>query len=323
MKKFLLIFFITVGLNILNADEFEEKNEILISAENAVKLIGKPDVMFVSAEEQETYENAHIQGSVNFNVNNLNNYDSNCPALLECIEKASKHIGEKGIDNNTLIIVYGNDPAYLYYYFKSYGHSKLKILNAELKDIKKLDPSQKIYDSINLELQSGQNSNDIYSRLRDVETNLLVTNSEENCNIPKIYEINKNNLDFTDLANKYEVKNAMQDILKNRDKSKYLIIDTRSFPEIIGDLKLENVARGGHIPASIFIESFKDDENLTLAFEENGILKEKTIYAYGHSGFNKSSSIIMLLKLNGFENIKVYSGGWNEWANDLSLPINK
>ena len=127
----------------------------------------------------------------------------------------------------------------------------------------------------------------------------------------------------------------IKDILKNGKNSKYAIIDTRGMIEIIGQRKMDNVARGGHIPTAHFIEwkkitdfknklSFpKDLQKLQKMFEEQGITKDKTIYAYCQVGTGRGSDIITALKLLGYKNAKVYTGSWDEWGNDMNLPIRR
>jgi thiosulfate/3-mercaptopyruvate sulfurtransferase len=58
-------------------------------------------------------------------------------------------------------------------------------------------------------------------------------------------------------------------------------------------------------------------------FKSQGITKDKTIYAYCHVGAGRSSHIITALQLLGYDNVKVYTGSWDEWGNDMNLPIRR
>jgi len=126
----------------------------------------------------------------------------------------------------------------------------------------------------------------------------------------------------------------MQDILKNGKKSKYVIVDSRSMIEIIGERKMDNVARGGHIPGSTFIEwkkvtdferkkSFRPLKELEETFKKYGITKDKTIYAYCQVGAGRGSDIVVALQLLGYKNVKVYTGAWDTWGNNMNLPIRR
>ena len=126
----------------------------------------------------------------------------------------------------------------------------------------------------------------------------------------------------------------MEDILKNGENSKYVIVDTRSMIEIIGERKMDNVARGGHIPGAIFLEwkrvsdldgklYFRKAEELKKVFAHYNITPDKTVYAYCQVGAGRSTEIITALRLLGYKSVKVYSGSWDEWGNDMNLPLKR
>jgi len=343
-KQFIVL--ITIFISFLNAYGIE-KDAILISADDAVKLIGAEHVVFVSADSIDIYRQGHIKESVWMYAYDL--HDSNilgemlCSPLFSCSSKASNYIGSKGINNDSLVIVYDNysgiNATGVYIYLKSYGHKSVRILNGGLGAISKLDPNKKIYDSIYTESMLDENQDitikqEFTERLNDVERNLLILKGEEEKIIPKLYTIDKINLDYSNIASKNEVMLAMEDILKNGEKSDYVIIDTRSMNEIIGEKIVDDVARGGHIPGALFIESkrvvdeknrlsFKSIEELSNLFASYNITRDKTIYAYSHVGSRRASQIITALKIAGYKNVKVYTGSWDEWGNDLSLPIKR
>jgi len=136
------------------------------------------------------------------------------------------------------------------------------------------------------------------------------------------------------LADIDEVKRASDDIVKYGEKSKFAIIDSRSMDEIIGEEKIGGVLRGGHIPGSKFVEwknitdfknkkSFKPLEDMQKIFDKVGIKKDQTIYTYSHYGAGRGSHVAMALRLLGYKNVKVYSGGWSEWGNSLRYPLNR
>ena len=171
------------------------------------------------------------------------------------------------------------------------------------------------------------------NKLKTLEKDLLVIKGEEHVE-HKTYKINKNSLDFSNIAGKAEIKHAMEDILKNGKKSKYVIIDSRSMIEIIGERKMDNVARGGHIPGSTFMEwskisdiknkrSFKSAKELKKVYAKYGISKKKTIYAYCMVGAGRGSEHITALKLLGYKNIKTFTGSWDVWGNDMNLPLKR
>ncbi len=355
-----------------------ENNDILISAEDAVKLIGDPKVMFVSGDSEDVYKLGHIKGSVEMYAHHLHHAnimgEMHCAPLFRCIDDAEHYVGSKGISEDMTIIAYddfkGPNATGVYFFFKSFGHENIKVLNGGRAAIMEIDPAQKEYDAINDELKaekkvakkakkkikdakkgkiklsdaeiaelkatekaSKKAQKEITKRLKAVEKELLVVKGEEHVE-PKHYKIDQNALDFSYIAGKDELKTAMEDILKNGEDSNYVIVDSRGMAEIIGERKMDNVARAGHIPGSTLLEwskisdlenkrSFKKADELKEVFAKYNITPDKTVYAYCQVGAGRSTEIITALKLLGYDKVKAYSGSWDEWGNDMSLPLKR
>jgi thiosulfate/3-mercaptopyruvate sulfurtransferase len=256
-------------------------------------------------------------------------------------------------------------------YFKSYGHKEVYVLDGGMEQIKRLDPNQRKYDELKKKARKikkaykkAKKAGDLetYKKLKEeykkikaamkaLEPKLIIQRGIKKVDLgnghfavlppeseakitPKHYHIDPKKIDYSWIAGKDEVYTAVKDRLKNGDKSKYVIIDTRSIIEIVGERKMDNVARGGHIPTSKFIEwkhitdferklSFRDKKELEKLFRRFGVTKDKTIFAYCQVGTGRGSDIITALKLLGYPNAKVYSGSWDEWGNDMNLPIRR
>ncbi len=256
-------------------------------------------------------------------------------------------------------------------FFKSYGHKKVYVLDGGVDAIKALDPNQKLYDKLKAEARKikklykkakKEGKLEEYKKLKakykelkkkmaELSKKLIIQRGikkvplgnghyaylcpESEAKItPKHYKIDPKNIDLSWVAGKNEVYHAVQDRLKNGDKSKFVVIDTRSMIEIIGERKMDHVARGGHVPTSKFIEwknitdfkrhkSFRPKAELEKIFKKYGVTKDKTIYAYCQVGTGRGSDIITALKMLGYPNAKVYSGSWDEWGNDMNLPIRR
>ncbi len=256
-------------------------------------------------------------------------------------------------------------------FFKSYGHKKVYLLDGGVEQIKALDPNQKKYDilkaksrKIKKAYKKAKKAGNMaeYKRLKAeykklkkamkrLAKKLIIQRGMKKVDLgnghfaylcpeseakitPKHYHIDPKHIDLSWVAGKDEVYAAVKDRLKNGDKSKYVIIDTRSMIEIIGQRKMDHVARGGHVPTSKFIEwknitdfknkkSFRSKKELQALFKKFGVTKDKTIYAYCQVGTGRGSDIITALKLLGYPHAKVYSGSWDEWGNDMNLPIRR
>ena len=380
MRKLLktLVFTATLTFTpLMAADEYVDKN-ILISADEAIKLIGKENVMFVSGDTPDVYKLGHIKGSVEMYAHHLHHSDitgeMHCEPLYRCLDDAEAYIGSKGISNDTMVIAYddfkGPNASGVYSFFQSFGHKNLKMLNGGRASIMEIDPAQIKYDAVKAEAKKDKNKakpakkalknhkkgklelteaqvaeykaimkaskktqKAFKKKLKALEKDLLVVKGDEHVE-HKTYKLHKEDVDLSNIAGKAELKHAMEDILKNGKNSKYVIIDSRSMIEIIGERKMDNVARGGHIPGSTFMEwskisdvknkrSFRSAAELKDAYAKYGISKDKIIYAYCMVGAGRGSEHITALKLLGYENVKTFTGSWDVWGNDMNLPLKK
>ena len=338
------------GLYVLGAMMFgalhASSSDVLISAEDAAKLIGKENVMFVTGDDEDIFKTGHIKGSVEMYAHHLHHSSitgkMECAPLFMCKEEAEKYIGGKGIGNDTLIIAYddfkGPNATGVYAFFKSFGHEKIKILNGGRAAMMAADPEQKVYDAIKAQIKEAKDGKDkvakLNTELKAQEAKLLVQKGEGEAVGPKKYTIDISRVNYNYIAGKAELLKAVEDILAKGETSQYAIVDARGFEEIMGERKMDNVARGGHMPGAKFIEwknvtdfekklSFQELDKMQKVFDKNGITKDKTVYAYCHVGAGRSSHIITALELLGYKNVKVYTGSWDEWANDMNLPIRR
>jgi thiosulfate/3-mercaptopyruvate sulfurtransferase len=105
-----------------------------------------------------------------------------------------------------------------------------------------------------------------------------------------------------------------------------IIIDTRSKLEYEGSII--RAARAGHIPTAINIDwnnniekdVFKDAKKLQQIY--SCIPKDAEVITYCQGGYRAANSFIVL-KMLGYEKVKMYPGSWGEWGNRLDLPIEK
>lgn len=337
--------------------------EHLISAQDALKLIGKKGVVFVSGDSHDTYESiGHIKGSVEMYAHHLHHADitghMHCAPLFMCPDEAEEFISKHGISNEDLIIAYDNfrgpNATGVWTFFKSWGHKNVKILNGGMDAIKAIDPAQIKVDNLKKERKKyktlakkakkegdAAKANEYKAKekalkkeIKSLAKTTIIQKGKHKGGHKGHYKIDPDKIDLSVIAGKDEVKKAMKDILAKGDKSKYVIIDTRGMTEIMGERKMDNVARGGHIPGAKFIEwknltdfdrklSYRDLNKIKKLFERHGVTKDKTIYAYCHVGAGRSTHIQVALRMLGYKNVKAYSGSWDEWGNDMNLPIYK
>ncbi|MFP4333131.1 MAG: sulfurtransferase [Campylobacterales bacterium] len=342
----------TLVLNASNHAQQESSTKVdevnLISAEEAKKLIGKDGVVFITGDNESVYELGHIKGSIEMYAHDLHISDNgkmNCPPLFMCPEEAEEYISKKGVKNSDLIIAYddfrGPNATGVYAFFKSFGHDNIRLLDGGRSAMMEADPNQARYDGLTEQIKTLKKDKAPKAEIEKVEKEqkalepkLLVQKGKGTKLKPSNYKVDEDKINYNWIAGKDELIVAMEDIREKGKDSEYVIIDSRGMNEITGERYLDNVARAGHIPGSTFVEwsqitdfdnrlSFEELEEMRKTFEKYGITKDKTVYSYCHVGAGRSSHIISALKLLGYENVKIYTGSWDEWGNDMDLPIQR
>jgi thiosulfate/3-mercaptopyruvate sulfurtransferase len=119
---------------------------------------------------------------------------------------------------------------------------------------------------------------------------------------------------------------------KNMRKKNVAVIDARSLNEYIGQAVPEGTSRGGHIPGARHLEwsklsgdleTFKSTDEMRKILNKHGITKDTQVITYCNSGIGRSSFLSMALELAGYDNVREYTGSWEEWSGDPRLPIQK
>lgn len=334
----------------------------LIKPKEAIRLIGREDVLFVSGENSAAFHDDHIVGSINIYLHDICHRDGNGrmvnAPLYDDPKNSEAVLRNRGVKNSHLVVVYddfhGPHASGLYGYFESLGDENVRLLDGGLEGIRRLDPNQQLYDSLKskekkLQLQievATKEKRDkkvasfrsdlksLMAKIDLIKSQLLIKSGDEKSIKKGDFTVDIGEIAVDHLADVDELKRASDDIVKLGDKSKFVIIDGRSMEEIIGEEKLDGVLRGGHIPGSKFIEwkhltdlknkkSFKSLEEMQKIFDKVGIKKDKTIYTYSHYGVGRGSHIAMALRLLGYKSVKVYVGGWSEWGNNPRFPLNR
>jgi len=136
---------------------------------------------------------------------------------------------------------------------------------------------------------------------------------------PLNYAEFKGKINYKVLATAKEVKGS----LNNKNVS---IVDARSSKEYNGsDVR---TVRRGHIPSAINIDwenniengVFKNKSKLSRIY--SNVQKKSQIITYCQGGY-RAANAFLVLKLLGYDNVKMYLGSWGEWGNKLDLPVSK
>ena len=117
------------------------------------------------------------------------------------------------------------------------------------------------------------------------------------------------------------------------------LIDVRSPEEYTGqrthmpDYPQEGVLRGAHIPGAKSVPwktacnddaTFKSPAELQKIYAEGvGLKKSDDIIAYCRIGERSSHTWFVLTYLLGYDKVRNYDGSWTEWGNAVRAPIEK
>ena len=106
--------------------------DVLVSTDWLAEHLGDGDVVAAEVDENpDLYEEGHIPGAVKLHWRD----DLQDPLERDLVEKAEfeRLLGERGIGNDTTVVVYGDKnnwfAAYAYWYLKIYGHADVRILD--------------------------------------------------------------------------------------------------------------------------------------------------------------------------------------------------
>lgn len=289
--------------------------DVFISADDALKLVGKDGVRFVAADSEKEFEKGHLPGAVEAFAHDLQLLDDvrKCKGLPMCEATAFDFIGKTlGIDANTQVIAYdagmGVNASGAWFFLALYGHKNVRILDGGLAAWK---------------AKGGA--------------------VEEGKGKPPAAKTFKGEVQWNMIASRADVEAVV------KEPAKGLILDSRhkleeyTGKELLGGLtapgKEVTVARGGFIPGAVFSPwtkyagnkggaadkpTLKDDKSLQKQLEKlkkNGYAADKTVISYCHVGLGRGSFQYLALLKAGHTNTKLYVGGWSEWGNTPELPL--
>jgi thiosulfate/3-mercaptopyruvate sulfurtransferase len=271
------------------------RSEVLVTADWAESNLNAPNAVFVEVDEDTSaYDNGHIAGAVKLDWRT----DLQDPVIRDFVdaEQFSKLLSDRGISNDDTVILYGGNnnwfAAYAYWYFKLYGHDKVKLLDGGRKK---------------WELDGRPLSTDVVNRASTSYTAKPPNNAIRAFRDEVIDAIGKKNL--------VDVRSP--------DEFSGKILAPAHLPQ-------EQSQRPGHIPGAINVPwskaanedgTFKSDEDLRKLYTEEGVNDSKETIAYCRIGERSSHTWFVLRELLGHGNVKNYDGSWTEYGSLVGVPI--
>jgi thiosulfate/3-mercaptopyruvate sulfurtransferase len=273
--------------------------EVLVTTEWLAEHLDDESVAIAEVDENpDVYDEGHIPGAVKLHWRD----DLQDPVERDLVEQEvfERLLGERGISNQTAVVLYGDKnnwfAAYAYWYLKIYGHEDVRVLDGG---------RQKWVD------EGRELSTDVPS--------------------PQRVDYNAKPRD--------EALRAYRDAVREGIGAQgTALVDVRSPQEYTGDLlappgyEQEGAQRAGHIPTAQSIPwaqavrddgTFKPAQELRELYESKGVTPDKQVTAYCRIGERSAHTWFVLRELLGYETVKNYDGSWTEWGNLIDVPIEK
>lgn len=271
------------------------RSDVLVSTDWAERNLDAPNTVFVEVDEEASaYDTGHIPGAIKLDWK----ADLQDPVRRDFVdaEQFSKLLSERGIANDDTVILYGGNnnwfAAYAYWYFKLYGHDKVKLIDGGRKK---------------WELDRRPLSSDPVQRPATTYTAKQPDTSIRAFRDEVIAAIGKKNL--------VDVRSP--------DEFSGKILAPAHLPQ-------EQSQRPGHVPGAINVPwsraanedgTFKSDEELAKLYADAGLDGNKEVIAYCRIGERSSHTWFVLRELLGHQNVKNYDGSWCEYGSLVGAPI--
>lgn len=274
------------------------KNDLLVSTDWAADHLKDQGIRFVEVDvNTRSYDSGHIPGAAGWNWQKQ--LQDQLRRTIASKEDFQSLLRESGIDNDTTIILYGDNnnwfAAWAYWLLKYYEYDKVKLL----------DGGRKKWED---------------------EGRPLTTD------IPEFKPT-----DYTITGTNQELRAFRDDVAKTIGNENTGLVDVRSPDEFTGKILAppglnELSQRAGHIPGASNIPwsqavnedgTFKSEEELKQLYENQGITPDKQIIAYCRIGERSAHSWFVLKELLDYPTVLNYDGSWTEWGNLIDAPIER
>jgi thiosulfate/3-mercaptopyruvate sulfurtransferase len=273
--------------------------KVLVTTDWLAEHLTDPGLVVAEVDENpDLYDEGHIRGAVKLHWRD----DLQDKVIRDVVSKSEfeRLLGERGIANDTSIVLYGDKnnwfAAYAFWYLKIYGH----------EDVRLLDGGRQKW------IEEG----------RELTTDVSAPS-------PVAYVAKDRD---------ESIRIFRDDVLAGLDDPGIALVDVRSPQEFSGELmappgyEQEGAARTGHIPGAKSVPwatavrddgTFKSVEELQEIYGTKGITSDREVRAYCRIGERSAHTWFVLRELLGYENVKNYDGSWTEWGNLVEVPIEK
>ena len=271
------------------------RSDVLVDAGWVEDHLNDPGLVLVEVDEDTSaYDKGHIRGAVKIDWKN----ELQDPVRRDFVDKTGfeQLLSGKGIASDDLVILYGGNnnwfAAYAYWYFKLYGHDKVKLLDGGRKK---------------WELESRE-------LVTDVPTRPATT-----------YQAKEQDTAIRAFRDEVVAAIGTKGLIDVRSPDEFVgkLLAPAHLPQ-------EQAQRAGHVPTARNIPwskaanddgTFRSDEELRALYSEAGVDLSKPIIAYCRIGERSSHTWFALHELLGLSGVKNYDGSWTEYGSLVGVPI--
>ncbi|GAA1220925.1 sulfurtransferase [Prauserella alba] len=271
------------------------REDVLVTTQWAEENLNTPGVVFAEVDEDTTaYEGGHIPGAVRIDWKT----ELQDQVRRDFVDKAGfeKLLSAKGISNDDLVVLYGGNnnwfAAYAYWYFKLYGHDKVKLLDGGRKkwELDGRDLVKEVPDRPATDYKAA-----------DQDLSLRAFRDE--------------------VVDAINTKNLVD--VRSPDEFSGKLLAPAHLPQ-------ESAQRAGHIPSALNVPwaqtanedgTFKTADELKELYEEAGLDTSKATIAYCRIGERSSHTWFALHELMGLKDVKNYDGSWTEYGSLVGVPV--
>jgi thiosulfate/3-mercaptopyruvate sulfurtransferase len=219
-----------------------DEGEYIITAKEVKDYLNKPGVVIIDMQKPEEYAKGHLKGAVNIAMQNIV-INTPVPNMLAPKEQIETVLGEKGIGNDTSILIYDNnnnmEAARMFWTLQVYGHQNMKVISGGIKSI------QDAKLEVNTEVPAVSSVKYI---AKDKNTNIMATIEEVKAQV-------------------------------NQPQPKTVILDTRSSEEY-AEGSIPGAILMNYLDNNYNDLTYKSVQDIKIRYIENKVTPEKQVIMY-------------------------------------------